>query len=108
MESIAEGNVLEKIFEFRKIRKSKQPWGLPNLGSIFKNPDNAYAGRLIEDCGLKGFKIGGAKISRKHANFIVNYDNATFDDVYNLIKLIRKKVLKEKGIELEPEIRIVN
>ena len=88
-------------------RKEKQPLEYPNLGSIFKNPQGDFAARLIEESGLKGKKIGGAQISEKHANFIVNIDNASFDDVINLVKEAKESVFEKFGINLQEEIIIV-
>ncbi|MHA1192191.1 MAG: UDP-N-acetylmuramate dehydrogenase [Promethearchaeota archaeon] len=87
--------------------KGRQPWDLPNAGSIFKNPPNNSAGKLIESVGLKGTKIGGAQISQKHANFIVNTGGARADDVIELMELVKEKVLKTYNIKLEPEITII-
>jgi UDP-N-acetylmuramate dehydrogenase len=86
-------------------RKQTQPLNLPSCGSVFKNPEGDYAGRLIESLDLKGHRIGGAEISEKHANFIVNTDQASAMDVYQLIRLARQKVYKETGFVLEPEVR---
>lgn len=86
-------------------RKQTQPLNLPSCGSVFKNPEGDYAGRLIESLGLKGHRIGGAEISEKHANFIVNIDQASAMDVYQLIRLARQKVYQETGFVLEPEVR---
>ena len=86
-------------------RKQTQPLNLPSCGSVFKNPEGDYAGRLIEAVGLKGHRIGGAQISPKHANFIVNIDAASAMDVYELIRLARQKVHQETGFVLEPEVR---
>lgn len=88
-------------------RKGKQPLELPNAGSIFKRPDGCFAGKLIEDCGLKGYRIGGAEVSEKHAGFIVNRGGATASDVCALIEHIRSRVLSEFGVELECEIRLI-
>ena len=88
-------------------RKMIHPYHLPSFGSVFKNPSNHFAGKLIEESGLKGLAIGGAEISRMHANFIVNRHAATSDDVLGLIMLIQKKVLEKKGILLHPEVRMI-
>ncbi len=97
----------ERRREFLKKRKESQPVDLPNAGSIFKNPQGMFAGKLIEDAGLKGLIIGGAKVSEKHGNFIVNFNNATSDDVINLINVIQKEVYKKFGIKLELEIKLL-
>jgi UDP-N-acetylmuramate dehydrogenase len=88
-------------------RRSHQPWGLPNAGSVFKNPQDEAAGRLIESAGLKGLTIGRAQVSEKHANFIVNLGNATAADVLKLIDVIRERVLEVHKVRLEPEIKII-
>jgi UDP-N-acetylmuramate dehydrogenase len=88
-------------------RKASQPLEYPSGGSVFKNPLNDYAGRLIERTGLKGRVIGGAMISPKHANFIVNTGGARAEDILALMELTREKVKEETGIELEPELRVV-
>jgi UDP-N-acetylmuramate dehydrogenase len=88
-------------------RKKNQPLELPSSGSVFKNPPGFYAGQLIEESGLKGYQVGEAQISERHANFIVNCGKATAHDVLDLIALVQEKVWQEKGIKLEPEIRVV-
>ena len=80
---------------------------LPNAGSIFKNPEGHSVGKLIEDVGLKGERLGGAQISTLHANFIVNVDNASAHDVLGLITLARERVKEVYGIELQPEVRFL-
>ena len=76
-------------------------------GSVFRNPDGEWAARLIESCGLKGFRIGGAMVSPKHANFIVNIGDASAADIEALILALRSKVKEQTGIELVPEVRII-
>jgi len=88
-------------------RIASQPLGEPNAGSVFRNPEGTHAARLIEDCGLKGRVIGGARISPKHANFIVNTGAARAGDIEALIELAQRSVLEKFGIELEREVRIV-
>lgn len=88
-------------------RKETQPLGLPSCGSVFRNPPGDHAARLIETAGLKGFSIGGAEVSEKHANFIINRDSATATDVEELIEHVRHAVLEAHGIELVHEVRIV-
>lgn len=90
-----------------KKRKEKQPLHKPSCGSVFKRPEGNYAGTLIESCGLKGYRIGGAMVSHKHANFILNEDNASASDIKNLIDYITEKVEAEKGVRLEPEVRMI-
>ncbi len=88
-------------------RSQKQPLNVPNCGSVFKRPEGNYAGALIEQCGLKGHRIGGAMVSQKHASFIENDTNASAADVRKLIACIQKKVYQNKGILLEPEVLFV-
>lgn len=88
-------------------RKSRQPWGLPNAGSVFKNPLDEAAGKLIEAAGCKGLTVGGAQVSDKHANFIVNTGTAKAADVLALMETVREKVLELRRIRLEPEIKII-
>jgi UDP-N-acetylmuramate dehydrogenase len=89
-------------------RKSKQPLEYPSCGSVFKRPEEGYAGKLIEDCNLKGFAIGGAKVSEKHANFIVNFNSATSSDIKELIYYVKKVVYEKTGIMLEEEVKIID
>ncbi len=89
-------------------RRSKaQPLSLPSCGSVFRNPEGASAAQLIESCGLKGCRVGGAEVSSVHANFIVNADGATAYDVVRLIKQIQAKVHEVHGVELQPEVRFL-
>ena len=98
-----------KMEDFMSRRRDKQPLEYPSAGSVFKRPNipNCYAGALIEQCGLKGKTIGGAQVSQKHAGFIINIGGATCRDVLDLIEFTKSTVLKEKGIELEPEILMI-
>ena len=91
----------------QKSRLEKQPLRLPNAGSVFKNPEGYAAGYLIESVGLKGFSIGGAQISDKHANFIVNTGNATAEEIFNLMEKTIQSVESFYGIHLEPEVSIL-
>ena len=88
-------------------RAETQPTGTANCGSVFRNPDNDYAARLIEECGLKGKRIGGAVVSEKHANFIVNDQQATATDIENLIAFVKNQVLDKTGVSLQTEVHIV-
>lgn len=97
----------QKIKQLLAQRIRSQPLNQPNAGSVFRNPPGDYAARLIEACGLKGFCIGGAMVSPKHANFIVNTGNANATDIEALILLAQDKVKKETGIELIQEVRII-
>ena len=92
----------------RQKRLMTQPLNYPSAGSVFRNPEGDFAGRLIEDCNLKGLQIGGAKVSEKHANFIINYNNATASDVKNLIDKVHDVVKKEKNVDLKIEQEFVN
>ncbi len=98
---------LEDMNSMLERRKRTQPLGLPSCGSVFRNPPGDHAARLIETAGLKGFSIGGAEVSRKHANFIINSDNATATDIEELIEHVRQTVIEAHGIELVHEVRIV-
>jgi UDP-N-acetylmuramate dehydrogenase len=80
---------------------------MPNAGSVFKNPPGASAGKLIDDAGLKGLRVGDAEVSEKHANFIINRGNASSRDVQSLMAEIQRRVREQSGIELEPEIEIL-
>lgn len=88
-------------------RGETQPLGQASCGSVFRNPEGSFAGRLIERAGLKGCRIGGAAVSRKHANFIVNDKSATAEDIERLIEHVRTEVEQQTGISLEPEVRIL-
>jgi len=98
---------MEKVKALVNERKAKQPLGLPSCGSVFRNPPGDYAARLIEASGLKGCRIGGAMVSEKHANFIINQDNATAADIEQLILHVQDLVSAKYGIHLLPEVRII-
>ena len=100
-------NSLEKIKEFLQDRRSKQPTGLLSCGSVFKNPKNLYAAKLIESIGLKGYKIGGACISEKHANFIISDKSTKSIDIEKLINFTQKEVFKKKEVILETEVKFI-
>lgn len=101
--------IIELMNNRRQRRIESQPLEYPSAGSVFRNPsDTVFSGKLIEDLGLKGYSIGGAKISEKHANFIVNYNNATAEDIKALIDLIKEKVKEKYNIELKVEQEFVN
>jgi UDP-N-acetylmuramate dehydrogenase len=95
------------VRELRDRRKSREPHGVPNAGSIFKNPPNEFAGRLIEACGLKGRRVGGAEVSPAHANWLVNADGATAKDFLALVEIVRAAVVERFGITLELEVKVV-
>ena len=88
-------------------RKEKQPLEYPSAGSTFKRPEGYFAGKLIQEAGLKGYRVGGAMVSEKHSGFVINYDNATATDIINLMKDVRKKVYEEFQVTLEPEVKIL-
>lgn len=93
-----------RMDELKTMRVSKQPLEFPSAGSTFKRPEGYFAGKLIEDSGLKGYSVGGAQVSEKHSGFVVNKGNATASDVYQLIKDVQAKVMKDSGVMLEPEV----
>lgn len=97
----------EKMRELTEKRTSKQPLHLPSAGSTFKRPEGYFAGKLIDDSGLRGIRYGGAQVSEKHCGFIVNIDNATSEDVRTLIKTVQKIVKDNYGVELETELKII-
>ncbi len=101
------GKIKLRLKELLDARKQRQPWGLPNAGSVFKNPQEESAGMLIESAGLKGRTIGGAQVSEKHANVIVNTGNAKAADVLALMEIVKEKVLEVSGVRLVPEIKII-
>lgn len=96
-----------EMAELNKRRRDKQPLEYPSAGSTFKRPEGYFAGKLIEDTGLKGYRIGGAMVSEKHAGFVINYDNATATDILNLMEHVKSEVYMRFGVELEPEVKIV-
>ena len=95
------------IEECRAKRMSSQPYEYPNAGSIFKKEGDFFAGKLIDDCGLKGFSVGGAMVSHKHANFIVNKENATYNDIIDLITYIKQAVYITNKVELHTEVEVI-
>ena len=107
---LSKGNadeIMQLIEDRRKRRLESQPLEYPSAGSVFRNPEGDYAGRLIEEIGFKGKKIGGAMVSEKHANFIINYDNATGRDIVELIETIKKEIKEKYNIDLKVEQEIV-
>lgn len=93
--------------ELTEKRKTKQPLHLPSAGSTFKRPEGYFAGKLIEDAGLKGYSVGGAQVSPLHSGFVVNNGDATAQDVYNLIRHVQKTVYEKFGVKLETEVKIL-
>ncbi|MEG1180864.1 MAG: UDP-N-acetylenolpyruvoylglucosamine reductase, partial [Oscillospiraceae bacterium] len=99
--------IMSKMEDFMNRRKEKQPLEFPSCGSTFKRPDGTFAGKLIDECGLRGFGIGGAQVSNKHCGFIVNANRATSADIKQLIEYVRAVVLETTGYSLECEIRFL-
>ncbi len=96
-----------RMAELAQRRRSKQPLEYPSAGSTFKRPQGHFAGGLIEQCGLKGARVGGAQVSEKHAGFVVNTGGATCQDILTLIRQVRETVQRETGVLLEPEVRLL-
>ena len=99
--------IQRRVADILNARREKHPLGERSAGSVFKNPPSSPAGRIIDEVGLKGTKSGGAMISEKHGNFIVNLGGATTEDILTLIDIIKKRVFVEKGIKLETEVKII-
>ena len=95
------------MLELNTKRKDKQPLSFPSAGSFFKRPEGHFAGKLIEDAGLKGLSVGGAQVSEKHAGFVINTGGATAKDVCGLMELVKKNVFEKFGVTLEPEERMI-
>lgn len=93
--------------ELNAKRREKQPLEYPSAGSTFKRPEGYFAGKLIEDAGLRGYRVGDAQVSEKHCGFVVNRGNATCAEVLQLIEEVQKKVKEQFGVQLEPEVRII-
>lgn len=100
-------NITDKMADFAKRRRDKQPLNYPSAGSTFKRPEGYFAGKLIEDSGLKGKTVGGAQVSEKHAGFVVNIGNATSSDIIALMDGCIETVYNKFGVKLEPEVRIL-
>lgn len=96
-----------KMDELIGKRKDKQPIEMPSAGSTFKRPEGYFAAALIDECGLRGYSVGGAQVSEKHAGFVVNKGGATCQDVLDLMEYIKQTVLREKGVELSPEVEFL-
>ena len=99
--------IMQKVREQGASRREKQPLNYPSVGSTFKRPTGYFAGKLIEDAGLKGVRVGGAVVSEKHAGFIVNEGGATAADVLALVALIKQRVKQQFGVELECEFKYI-
>lgn len=103
-------DIKEKMDEYSLARRTKQPLEYPSAGSTFKRPTGYFAGKLVQDSGLKGARVGGAMVSEKHSGFLINYENATAKDMQSLICQVQKKVLEDSGelkIELQPEVKMI-
>ena len=98
-------DIRSRMNELKEKRTSKQPLEYPSAGSTFKRPEGYFAGKLIQDAGLRGFQAGGAQVSEKHCGFVINKDNATAADITELIKQVSEKVMQEFGVQLEPEVK---
>lgn len=99
--------ILSLMDDLNGRRRDKQPLEYPSAGSTFKRPEGYFAGKLIMDSGLSGERVGGAMVSTKHCGFIINYDNATATEIYELIKKVQSIVYEKQGVMLEPEVRLI-
>ena len=99
--------ILERVKSYLEMKKRTQPLDYPSAGSVFKNPIEGSAGEWIEEAGLKGFRMGQAMVSDRHANFIINLGKATAEEVISLMEWVERKIYEEKGISLEREVRVV-
>ena len=97
----------ENIFVMTEKRAEKQPLQYPSAGSTFKRPQGYFAGKLIMDAGLSGYRIGGAQVSEKHCGFVINRQDATAAEVLQLMEDVRERVMDKFGVELEPEVKII-
>ena len=106
--SLTEGKKEEikaQMDELRQKRVSKQPLEYPSAGSTFKRPEGYFAGKLIEDAGLRGFQVGGAQVSEKHCGFVINRNHATAADIMELMRQVQIRVKENSGVDLEPEVK---
>lgn len=99
-----QADILARVKQANQIRLTKQPLDMPSCGSVFVNPEGFKSGQLVEQVGLKGFAIGGAKVSEKHANFIVNFNSATASDIHQVIQHVQKTVYEKSGVHLRTEV----
>ena len=102
-----EAKIREAMADYRERRVSKQPLEYPSAGSTFKRPEGYFAGKLIDDAGLRGYQVGGAQVSEKHCGFVVNKGNATAADVCQLIKDVQDKVFEQFQVRIEPEVKMI-
>ena len=93
--------------DYNKRRSDKQPLSQPSAGSTFKRPEGYFAGKLIQDCGLKGFRVGDAMVSEKHSGFVINVGHATAADVMTLIRHVQQEVDRQFCVRIEPEVRMI-
>ena len=107
LEPKEESVIREQMTDYKNRRVEKQPLEYPSAGSTFKRPEGYFAGKLIEDAGLRGYTVGGACVSEKHCGFVVNKGNATAEDVLQLIKDVQDKVYKQFQVKLEPEVKMI-
>ena len=98
--------IKERMDDLQARREEKQPLEMPSAGSTFKRPEGYFAGKLIQDSDLRGYRVGGAQVSEKHTGFVVNAGNATAADVLQLIGDVQQRVRERFGVELEPEVRL--
>ena len=107
LESGVYDDIKSTMQELNGRRVDKQPLNYPSAGSTFKRPEGHFAGKLIEESDLRGYRVGGAMVSEKHCGFVINYDNASAKDVRNLMKDVSKKVYEDSNVRLEPEVRFI-
>jgi UDP-N-acetylmuramate dehydrogenase len=107
LETADADTIRDRLDEIRRWRQAHQPLGIPSAGSVFRNPSGDSAGRLIDAAGLKGRRIGGAVVSEKHANFIVNDQKGSATDVRRLVELVHAEILARHGLDLELEVQFV-
>ena len=100
-------DITDKMADFATRRKEKQPLEYPSAGSTFKRPEGNFAGKLIMDSGLKGYRVGDAQVSEKHCGFVINRGNATASDIYSLMMEVQRKVQEQSGVLLEPEVIVL-
>ena len=96
-----------KMDDLNERRRSKQPLEYPSAGSTFRRQEGYFAGKLVQDCGFKGYCVGGAQVSEKHSGFVINKDNATADDIITLIQTIQKKVKQDYGVDMRTEVIMI-
>ena len=101
------GEIADVMALLMSKRKASQPLEYPSAGSTFKRPEGYYAGKLVQDAGMKGYRVGDAMVSEKHSGFVINCGNATATDVIQVIKDVQAKVKEDFGVDLEPEVRII-